>query len=35
MTKTLQRGMLALAAVALLGMPLVVHADNKHVSEAI
>ena len=35
MTKTFQRVMLALAAVALLGMPLVAQADNKHVSEAI
>jgi small metal-binding protein len=35
MTMRIQRGVLMLATVALLGMPLVAQADNKHVSEAI
>jgi len=35
MTMSIQRGVLVLAAVALLGMPVLAQADNKHVSEAV
>lgn len=35
MTMRIQRAALVVAAVALLGMPLVAQADNKHVSEAV
>jgi hypothetical protein len=35
MTMSIRRGAAALAAVALLALPVVAQADNKHVSEAI
>ena len=35
MTMTIRRGAAALAAVALLALPVVAQADNKHVSEAV
>ena len=35
MTMSIRRGAAAMAAVALLGLPLVALADNKHVSEAV
>ena len=35
MTMSIRRGAVALAAVALLGLPLIAHADNKHVAEAV
>ena len=35
MTMSIRRGAAAMAAVALLGLPLVAQADNKHVSEAV
>jgi hypothetical protein len=35
MTMSIRRGAAALAAVALLALPVVAQADNKHVSEAV
>ena len=35
MTMSIRRGAAAMAAVALLGLPLVAQADNKHVGEAV